>query len=61
MTRGRLVPLLLLWFQFLSLGIFLYGFFPVKTPVIGKAGWEDVPDASEARALKVSPRFVPLQ
>ena len=33
----RLLPAALLWAQFLALGLFLYGFFPIKSGV-GEAG-----------------------
>ena len=49
---SRLVSVALLWAQFLALGLFLYGFFPIKNSV-GKGhdrgGTVDWPSQGESR------------
>ena len=49
----RLLPAALLWAQFLALGLFLYGFFPIKNSVgkddRGGGGAVDWPSRGETR------------
>ena len=41
---SKLTVIMLLWLQWAGILVFLYGFFPVKTPLDGYADQSDIPD-----------------
>lgn len=54
---ARWLPVLLLWLQTACLGAFLFGFFPIKSPIEGSASWEDLPDLRSGEEAKESIRY----